>query len=178
MEKSHEENMVSIFADTAHKLAEGDKEVESSIKSQLSTIYYNSQDNKNIFYQAMLIMVFSYYETSANLICQELSISKNAKKDTISSIFEKRHIYIPDYIKPSKRLLYEYVRELRNFTVHNNSIKPTTKQELVIKRLVKVFPEIKYENNEISISGHKCISYFLMKEYDVLRYICVALGYC
>ena len=50
LEKSHEDEIMKICADTANRQAEGDKEIELSISNQFSEIYYNSQDNKNIFY--------------------------------------------------------------------------------------------------------------------------------
>ena len=179
LEKSHKEYMISMFSDTASRLAEGDKDVELSIESQLSARYYETQDNKNIFYQAMLIMVYSYYETCINLINKELGDTKSIKgKDIASSIIDNNKIYLTEIIAEDKQFIYEAVREFRNFIVHNNAVKPTDKQDEAIKILVEQYSEIKYDNYEVNITDNRFIIDILIKEYNVLRYICTALGYC
>lgn len=179
LEKSHEEYMISIFSDTASRLAEGDKDVELSIKSQLSARYYDTQDNKNIFYQAMFIMAYSYYETCINLINKELGGIKPIKgKDVLSSIIDNRGIYMTDILTEDKRFIYETVRDSRNFIVHNNSVNLKGDQSSAIKRLAEKYPEITYDNNEVYITGCQCILDILSKEYYILSQVCQALGYC
>lgn len=177
MEQLYEENMMKMFANTAEEVSKGDKEIEHSIKNQFQAIYNNTQDNKNIFYQAMLIMVYSYYETYAQLMCNELGVNKKAKENSVDSIFRHNNIIIPEHIRENKRLLYRDVRELRNFIVHNKSEKHKDLQDEAIKRLKKVHPEIVYDGEEIAITGANCVMDFLTKEYEVLKYLCTAVGF-
>ena len=171
LQKSHEEYLISMFSDTASRLAEGDKDVELSIKSQLSAKYYDTQDNKNIFYQAMFIMAYSYYETCINLINKELGAIKPIKgKDIVSSIIDNNKIYLTEMITEEKRFIYETVREFRNFIVHNNAVIPTDKQDAAIKKLVEQYSEIKYDNYEVYITDSQCIIDILAKEYNI-KYI-------
>lgn len=162
----------------AQQTSDGDDEMRTFIETQLMTIFYNNQDNQNIFYQSMLVMSYSYYEICANLIGRNLTNIKQGQQDMITSICENTNIALPAHIVKEKKFLYEDIREIRNYIVHNNAIPPKDKQADAINRLIGRYPEIKFKNNAVAIMGPNCILDILSKEYFVLEYLCKALGLC
>lgn len=181
MKKAYEEKSLSEIEQIAQKTAGGDKEIEDSIRSQYRNYFYDCQDYENSFLQAMLIMVYSYYESCANLIKNDFC-SNNTKKegcDVVSYICDVKSVNLPCDIKEDKSFLYRQVRELRNFLVHNNTTKPKTPNQLdAINLITQTYREIKYEDNEIIITDKRCIIDILEKEYRVLKHICQTIGIC
>lgn len=181
MRKAYEEKSLSEIEQIAQKIADGDKEIEDSIRSQYLNCFNDCQDYENSFLQAMLIMVYSYYENCANLIKNEFC-SNNTKKegcDVVSHICNVKNINLTCGIKEDKSFLYTQVRELRNFLVHNNSTTPKDqKQRDAIDLMTRTYREIKYEDSEIIITDKRCIIDILEKEYRVLKHICQTIGIC
>lgn len=181
MKSAYENEVLADIEQIARKIAEGDKDIEDSIRSQYQNSFYDCQDYENIFLQAMLIMVYSYYENCANLIKNEFC-SNNTKKegcDVVSHICNVKNINLPCGIKEDKSFLYTQVRELRNFLVHNNSTTPKDqKQRDAIDLMTRTYREIKYEDSEIIITDKRCIIDILEKEYRVLMHICQTIGIC
>ena len=181
MKKAYEEKSLSEIEQIAQKTAGGDKEIEDSIRSQYRNYFYDCQDYENSFLQAMLIMVYSYYESCANLIKNDFC-SNNTKKegcDVVSYICDVKSVNLPCDIKEDKSFLYRQVRELRNFLVHNNTTNPKTPNQLdAINLITQTYREIKYEDNEIIITDKRCIIDILEKEYRVLKHICQTIGIC
>ena len=184
MKKAYEDKVVAEIDDTARCTAEGDKEIEDSIKRQLQHSFYDCQDYENVFLQAMLIMVYSYYENCANLIKNETCTNSNdgqvkGKSDVVTYVCDVKNVNLPCNIKEDKSFLYEKVRELRNFLVHNNSTAPKDqKQRDAIDSITRTYREIKYEDSEIIITDKRCIIDILEKEYRVLKHICQTIGVC
>ena len=73
------------ITDNAIASSEGDKEIEASIYSQDSNAVYDKTDSEDVlFYKAMLIMVYSYYEGIINKMAEDAGV-----KERQSSICEK-----------------------------------------------------------------------------------------
>ena len=73
------------ITDNAIASSEGDKEIEASIYSQDSNAVYDKTDSEDVlFYKAMLIMVYSYYEGIINKMAEDAGV-----KERPSSICEK-----------------------------------------------------------------------------------------
>lgn len=184
MKKAYEDKVVAEIDDTARCTAEGDKEIEDSIKRQLQHSFYDCQDYENVFLQAMLIMVYSYYENCANLIKNKFCTNSDdcqakEKCDVVTYICRVNNVNFPCDIEEDKLFLYEKVRELRNFLVHNNTTEPKTEtQREQIGLITQTYREIKYEDSEIIITDKRCIIDILEKEYRVLRHICQTIGIC
>lgn len=181
MKSAYENEVLADIEQIARKTAEGDKDIEDSIRSQYQNSVYDCQDYENIFLQAMLIMVYSYYENCANLIKNEFCSNNKEKEDcdAVSYICKVKNINLTCDIKEDKSFLYTKVRELRNFLVHNNTTEPkTSTQRDMINLITTTYPDIRYEDNEIYIVDKKCIIDILEKEHRVLRYICQAIGIC
>lgn len=152
----------------AKEIANGDEEIERSEMDKLLDSFYNSQDNRNLFYQSMLIMGYSYYESSLGLIEQELG--KQCQSINNYNINSTN-------IQTNKKWIKSDVRLMRNFLVHNNSVKPTKGQDEAIKRLRSKYPGIHYDSNGITITSDDCVVDFLNTEYEVLRYLCMLVGF-
>lgn len=181
MKSAYENEVLADIEQIARKIAEGDKEIEDSIRSQYQNSFYECQDYENIFLQAMLIMVYSYYENCANLIKNEFCSNNKEKEDcdAVSYICKVKNINLTCDIKEDKSFLYTQVRELRNFLVHNNSTTPKDqKQRDAIDLMTRTYREIKYEDSEIIITDKRCIIDILEKEYRVLMHICQTIGIC
>lgn len=181
MKTTYEYKVLSEIEQIAQKTADGDKEIEDSIRTQYRNYFYDCQDYENSFLQAMLIMVYSYYENCANLIKNEFCSNNKEKKDcdVVTYVCDVNNVNLPCDIKADKSFLYEQVRELRNFLVHNNSTTPKDqKQRDAIDLMTRTYREIKYEDSEIIITDKRCIIDILEKEYRVLKHICQTIGVC
>ena len=184
MKSAYENEVLADIEQIAQKTAEGDKDIEDSIRSQYRSSFYDCQDYENMFLQAMLIMVYSYYENCANLIKNEFCVNSDdcqakEKCDVVTYICRANNVNFPCDIEEDKSFLYERVRELRNFLVHNNTTEPKTEtQREQIGLITQIYPEIRYEDNEIYIVDKNCVIDILEKECRVLRHICQTIGIC
>ena len=164
----YEKNTTKQISILAKEIADSDEEIEIEEKYKLLASFANSQDNRNLFYQSMLIMGYSYYETSLSLIKKELKISKRNLTKCLkpSTDIQSRQSWIENDVK-----------KLRNFLVHNNSIAPKNGQEEAIKRLKSIYSDIVYNGSEVFITDTNCVKEILQKEYEVLRDICIQVGF-
>ena len=116
----------------------------------------------------MLIMGYSYYESSRKLIGRELK--KQGQDINDFNINLKS-------IQSNKDLIESDVRLMRNFLVHNNSVEPHNGQEEAIKRLQSKYQGIIYDGIELAITSADCVVDSLNKEYSVLKYYCKLVGF-
>ena len=166
--EEYENDVAKQISILAEEIADGDEEIEVGEKSKLLLSFANSQDNRNLFYQSMLIMGYSYYESSLGLIEQELGKQcQNTNNYNINST----------KIQTNKKWIKLDVRLMRNFLVHNNSVKPTKKQDEAIKRLQSKYPGIHYDGNGVTITSDDCVVDFLNTEYEVLKNLCLLVGF-
>ena len=152
----------------AKEIANGDEEIERSEIDKLLASFYDCQDNRNLFYQSMLIMGYSYYESSRKLIGRELK--KQGQDINDFNINLKS-------IQSNKDLIESDVRLMRNFLVHNNSVEPHNGQEEAIKRLQSKYQGIICDGIELAITSADCVVDSLNKEYSVLKYYCKLVGF-
>ena len=178
MQHLYEIHVETLIHEIASNSADGDKDIESTIKSQYLNSFYDGQDNENLFNQAMLILVYSYYETCISLIAKERCINSPQKINVLIELICKAITTpMPEDIRKDCVFLWDKIRELRNFLVHNNTL-PTSKRRIkILKSLTEKYPELQFEDNEITITGIGCLFKILEKEYNVLRWICKELGY-
>lgn len=166
--EKYEKNVTKQIGLLAKEIAEGDEKIEIEEKYKLLASFANSQDNRNLFYQSMFIMGYSYYESSLSIIEKELKISGlNLTKclEPLTDIQNKRSWIEGD------------VKKLRNFITHNNSVAPKNGQDKAIKRLKSIYPEIVYDGSEVFVTKANCVKEILQKEYEVLKDICIEVGF-
>lgn len=159
-----------IFKQEASDYADGDKEVEYSILSQLECSFDDIEGIKNTFYQSMLLIVYSYYESIITLI------DKDARPNSIVS-----NICIPNGIVLSQEsidnisFISEDVSIIRNNVCHNNAGTPRNPDK--VKRIVDNYSDLAFEDGVVSINGDIFLRELLDREYFVLSELADKLGY-
>lgn len=159
-----------ILKQEASDYADGDKEVEYSILSQLEYAFDDIEDLKNTFYQSMLLIVYSYYESIITLI------DKDARPNSIVS-----NICVPNGIVLSKEsidnisFISDDVSIIRNNVCHNNAGTPRNPDK--VKGIVDNYSDLAFEDGVVSINGDSFLRELLDREYFVLSELADKLGY-
>ena len=101
----------------AREYAEGDYEVyRDTYNSEISRVD-SCYDEESLFNQAMLIMVYSYYESFLCRLAKECGI----KKECPSAIAEKHNAAVEGEYLEISTFLNEEILPLRNELCHNNN---------------------------------------------------------
>ncbi len=158
----------------AQEIAEGDKEIEQEEQDKIVNAFDDSNDLDNLFYQAMFIMVCSYYDGAVERLCKENDIT-DTSEDRISKLCRLKDIELSDKTIEYKKFIYENIKLLRHDIVHNNI--GTLKNSEKIYSLMSIYPEIRIEDDCINLSDSNFILDVLNKEYEVLYELCQKLGY-
>ena len=159
-----------LFQQDAESFADGDGEVYHGTYSSLSSAFDENEFREDIFYKAMLIMVYSYYD---GII--EYLVSKTKSDDKVELLCKANNIVLSDEAKTAKEHIKSTIRHLRNHLTHNNMM--STKQSKQILKISKEWPEITFSEDDITISGTNFILDSLKKEKLVLTELCEKLGY-
>lgn len=100
----------------AKAVSEGDPEIYSSVfNSELSRLS-TSCEEEQLFNQAMLIMVYSYYESTVYRIAKESGVSPRP-----SEIAKKHKTTLTQNGMNISKYIYDYIRPLRNQLCHDNN---------------------------------------------------------
>ena len=158
----------------AEEIADGENEIKQDVQNQIVNAFEYSNDLDNLFYQAMLIMVYSYYDGAVERMCKENGM-KDTKGDRISKLCTLKGIELSDKTTKHKNFIFENLKSLRHDIVHNNV--GTLNYSETISSLMSVYPEIKQEDGCVIFTGSKFILDVLNKEYEVLYELCQKLGY-
>lgn len=167
--KEWEEKEDTKIRAIAKEEGNGDYEIESSVYNSLSlpSYFYDSFDE--VFYPAMFLMTYSYFDMFINLL------AKKASTRELVTALCKSHNY--ELSKEGSIALQwiERMRVLRNNISHNND--GTQNRMLDILRLCDEFKELTYNNDTITISGPEFILKTLELEHKLLIELCDMLGY-
>lgn len=160
----------------AQSEANGDYEVYSSIYNSEISRVEPCYDEEQLFYQAMLIMICSYYESSLLRMAKENNIDK-PRPSTIASKFG---ITLDgEYLRISK-FLHCTIYPLRNQLCHNNSgtlfAKRDDQGEANIKKLAEQ-KIISIEEGKIIFIDKTFIKKTLEGEYKLLIKLADICGY-
>ena len=157
-----EKNQQKIFQKQADKIANGDQEVRKTILNDFYTAFDNVEDMKNLFYQSVFLMAYSYYDASLGLF--EGSIRNNVIKNKC------KHLHLKKETLKNISFIYNTVRPLRNHICHNNS-GSYDKDMRIMMKIVSGYNDIHYEDKVISFSSDSFINTTLEKIYSVLKSI-------
>ena len=119
---------------------EEDKEIKASIFSSISSqgvhCAYDKIDSEDeLFYKAMLIMVYSYYEGILNKMAADAEV-----KDVRPSIIcEKYGKVLSNESKEKAAFLFDNILPLRNHLCHNDSGTKDRDYEKPVKALMYLF---------------------------------------
>lgn len=158
------------FKDAAEEYAEGDWEVYQTTYSSFLSAFYENEFLEDMFYKAMLLMVYSYYEGAIEFLAR-----KTKTDDLIEIICKANNIELSDEAKNAKEHIKSNIRHLRNHLAHNNLM--SSKQSESITKISKEWPEIYFTDDDIAITGAEFILDSLKKEKLVLKELCEKLGY-
>lgn len=179
MQRLWHRKMEAIFRHEASEISEGDKEIQISEFLQMSRLFEEQRDY-NYFYNAMLILVFSYYEDL--MISIHNNEFPNSLTDTIpmmSDFCNKKGITLSSDSKNNVDFIYNKVRLLRNYIAHSKwgRQKNSPSDIATIKSLEADYPDIHLDDNSIFLSGNTFLLAALKKEKAVLLELSEKLGY-
>lgn len=176
MKKQWEEKIEKNITDYAVECAENDYDEKYSIKSQLLNAYEANRGFDNIFYQSMLAIVYSYYDSFIERLYKENNITLKKKEENKLLYFcKKMKISLSKEATIYEKYINRYVRSLRNDIIHNNT--GTLRNKSNNSKIMNDFPEISTDNDIISIYGSNFIIDALEKEYFVLYEVSQKLDY-
>lgn len=141
----------------AQEIADGDKEIEQEEQSKIVNAFDDSNDLDNLFYQAMFIMVCSYYDGAVERLCKENDIT-DTKGDRISKLCTLKGIELSDKTTKHKKFIFENLKSLRHDIVHNNI--GTLKNSEKIYSLMRAF--ILKLNKKMVVLFSQALSLFWM----------------
>lgn len=165
-EKNTEKEM-EIYAE---KCAEGDEEVRKPILFQCLRALDDGEFKKDTFYQAMLLVTYSYYESAIAFLSKETN-----QRESIKAICNSKNIPLsPESIKDID-YLQDFINPLRNNICHNNC--GTFRNEKTLLSLAKDWDGVHYQNETISLTDSAIIEDALKRMQRILCELCDKLGY-
>lgn len=157
------------FEKEAVEESDGDYEIYSSIYNSFLSAFDDIENREDMFYKAMLLMTYSYFESTVAFLGKKIHIG-----DLIDAICKSHNFILSDEAIEAKEDINSNIHVLRNQIAHN-IMEP--RQIINLERISKNWPEIHIFNDEIKIVGSDFILNSLKKEVLVLKELCQKLGY-
>lgn len=117
--KQWEKKVDCEFEKEAELCSDGDIEVRESMLLQLRRAFDDSEARKNIFYKAILLMVYSYYDGLVSHLTKGTS-----SREKVKAFCRSKNIKLSDEAKMAIQSIDNETRVLRNQIAHNNVNKP------------------------------------------------------
>lgn len=162
------------FQEKAEKYANGDPEVYSSIYGSFLSAFDENESREDIFYKAMLIMTYSYYESAIDYLGKGINANTHPIA-FIDEICKSKHIILSSKAQDAKSNIQSGIHIIRNQLVHHNM--KTKGHVNDLNRICKEYQEISYEEGELTIAGNRFILDSLENESFVLKELCEKMGY-
>lgn len=158
----------------ARKYAEGDEEVyRDTYSSEISRI--DCYNEEQLFNQAMLIMIYSYYESTLLRLAKEIK-EDEARPSVIANHFG---VILDDELLNISNYLFKTILPLRNELCHNNN-GTLYSREKDNERAIAELERKKYlfiDNDGISIIDRSFIKKVLIDEHKLLLKLAEICGY-
>lgn len=180
MQRLWNKKMGMTFRREAHEIAEGDSMIETSEYLQMLRQFDENREYEVSFYNAMLILVYSYYEDLMIVIHNtEFPEKLTDTAPRMSELCKNKGITLSNESKDNVDFIFNNVRLLRNYITHNKWGRYDNKPDEVeaLKNLVVKYPEISYDESSIHISDTSFLLDGLRKEKSVLLELADKLGY-
>lgn len=158
------------FKKVAEDYSEGDEDVYRSTYMSFLSAFDENYYREDMFYKAMVFMVYSYYEGIVNYLVRETK-----SDDLVELLCKTNNIELSKEARNAKDEIKSNIRHLRNHLAHNNMM--SNKQGEHIERMCKKWKEISFSDDDITIDGSEFILDSLKKEHLVLKELCEKLGY-
>lgn len=159
----------------ARQEGEGDFEVYSTIYASEISRTESCYEEEQLFNQAMLIMVFSYYESFLFRLAKE----SNSESYWPSAIAEKNGVILEEYFKNKSSFLRETIFPLRNQLCHNNNgtlFSRKSEDKNAIEQLIQR-KCISVDDGRIRVLDRNFIHETLDDEYKILLKLADICGY-
>ena len=163
----------------AEEEGEGDPEIEHSIYENFMAGYYEHDDVISYFYNAMALMIYSFYDRFVYKMAKQINIP--GQNPGIRDIKNSLKITLSKEGQNASEELFNEFRPLRNYIAHNNigskgiyTAPKDDKQHLLA--LINQEKEIHFFSGIISISGPDYLSTILERAHALLREVALYLG--
>lgn len=154
----------------AEECAEGDEDIRMSILSQCLCAFDDVEFRKDTFYQAMLMMTYSYYESAI------ASLSKKANpREAIKAICNSKNITLSTESIKNIDYLQDSINPLRNNICHNNF--GTLRNTETLSSLAEEWDSILYQDDTIILTDSAIIEDALNRMQRIFGELCEKLGY-
>ena len=168
-----EKNEIEKIRLMAKESSDGDTEIESSIISQYMSAFEDTEFRKDMFYQAILIMSYSYFESCIEYIKKNIG-NGFKENEGIKAVYNRIGRALSNEENHAVDFLND-IRELRNDICHNN--KGTYKRNELLLRLSQEWDGIDFCDGVLTISKHNIILETLEKSHFLLSNVCELLNY-
>lgn len=175
MVEQWENSMVEKFKQEAKEAAAGDSDIEHDYFSQCCRCLDDTGMCIPLFYNTMLVMAYSYYESMLGRILDyEVKNKKDNAEKILDSICKLRDIELSKARKADVAFMRNTVRILRNQICHNNNGTPTEDDEL--KKIAQANEGVEYNGGEVYVN-ESVARKALEAAYGVLSELAEKLGY-
>lgn len=154
----------------AKESADGDAEIEMDIYKNEVAKCDDSDEMLDIFYQSMVLMVYSYYERCVRMFAKDIGT-----KVLINAICDHKNITLSEDSAKGRQFIDDKFTALRNNICHDNS--GHCRKTDLMRSLSKDYKELVFCDNTIAIYDSKLILEALDQEYAVLKELADKLGY-
>lgn len=162
------------FEEQAAEMADGDEEVRLSIYHSLANGLDDYDCAADTFHSAMLIMVYSYYETVVHLLYQ-----KAKRVPPLAKLCEANNIRLNKERQDDLDFLYNVIRPVRNHFVHNN--RPDTaedsKEMEQLKAICQTRQDLDFNDGRLTHTDDTLSLEALKRAHRTLSYVAEKLGY-
>ena len=180
MQSLWHKKMTLSFRRESSEISEGDKEIMKSEFLQMASSYEGQRDYDGYFYNAMLVLVFSYYEDLIiSIHNSEFPNSQTDKIPKMSDFCAKKGIKLSSESMDSVEFIINKVRLLRNYITHSKWGRHDniSSEIATLKSLEEEYTDIYMDSSSIYLLGNTFLLKALIKERDVLLELSDKLGY-
>lgn len=151
------------FRKIAHRTAAGDKEVELSISSELLKCLESLPTEEEMFYSAIFLMIYAYYESCLNLLVKGLGV-----KSKIDAICRDENLTLTSEMSDKVNFLNDKIRIIRNHMTHNGYDSSDCQD---LKEVLSSIGEVHMVDDKIVIADKDFLINVLNKEHDILMFL-------
>lgn len=170
-----EKRCLDDFRKASKDISDEDTEIEIDCYNQMAESLGDKENECNIFYQSIMIMVCSYYESILIRILKEEGLKNIKPAEIIKELCKVKNIQLSEECLEKMQYLDDYIRPLRNQLCHNNN--GTPKNVKILKKIAETNDDVNFEDGEIRIIQKDFVAKSLNRVYSVLSELSDKLDY-
>lgn len=162
------------FEKQADEVAEGDEEVRLDVYHSLASGLDEYDSAADTFHSAMLIMVYSYYETVVHLLYQ-----KAKRVPPLAKLCEANRIRLNKERQDDLDFLFNVVLPVRNHLAHNNRPDSTENNKRIeqLKAICQARQDLDVNDGRLTLTNDTLSLEALKRAHRTLSYVAEKLGY-